>query len=116
MSVNDDTVIVRLTDRDGLTYDVRGVAPGDVGQMNAVAQQETDGELWWEIAGIVSVVEFTVPGRAVEFDDLAAARQFKAARPDWQVFFTEWQSAAVGEDGDLTAVSQADMLRQLGVG
>jgi hypothetical protein len=113
MSVNDDSVVVRLTDRDGLTYDVRGVAAGDVGELNAVAQQETDGELWWEVVHTAGIIEWNVPGQAAEFDDVAAAQQFKAAHPDWQVFFTKWQSVAVGEDGGLTAVTQADLLRRL---
>lgn len=37
-----------LTDGE-LIYDGRNIAPSDLGWLNETAQEETEGELWWEI-------------------------------------------------------------------
>ena len=98
LSVNpspETAVIIRLTDRDDITYDWRVAVPGDVGAFNAIAQDDTDGELWWEIFDDLSadspmrcVMEWDIAGREIEFDDADTARQFKQQRPHWRVLLT----------------------------
>lgn len=98
LSVNlspETAVIIRLTDSDDVTYDWRVVASDDVPMFNAIVQDDTDGELWWEIFDDLSadspmrcVMEWDVAGREIEFDDADTARQFKQRHPRWRVLLT----------------------------
>lgn len=89
-------VIARLVDGDGLVYDVRGVTAGDVPSLNAIAQQETDGELWWETIDSANLndllhhaSDWSIGARVAEFfADETAAQRFKRNHPDWRVFLT----------------------------
>lgn len=105
LSVNmpqNTAVMMRLTDNDDATYDWRFVAPGDVGLFNAIVQEDTDGELWWEVFDDFSpdgpmrhTVELDMSTQEIEFDNLETARQFKQLHPRWRVLFTTTHTVEV---------------------
>lgn len=121
--MNDATIfIMRLTDCYGDTYDTRTVAAGDVAEFMAIAQQETCGEMWWEVIDIegwtdlIQGVDWSITNRCVEFAhrDREVARRFKARYPNWRVYVTTAMSAEVGTDGRLSLVSEAEFLAGMG--
>lgn len=105
LSVNmppDTAVMMRLTDRDDVTYDWRFVAPGDVGAFNAIIREDTDGELWWDVFDDFSLdspmrhtVELDWNAQEIEFDNLETARLFKQRHPRWRVLFTTTHTVEV---------------------
>lgn len=120
--MSDATFVIRLTDCYGDVYDTRTVAAGDVAKFMAIAQQETDGELWWEAiditgwADLIQGADWSITNRCVEFThyNTEVARRFKARYPDWRVYVTTSLSAEVETDGRLSPVSEAEFFAGMG--